>query len=648
VTLLPLGPPAAGGPVTEWLQSLALVLAVALGAVALVAALAGYPRRRRVRRLAGASRRIAAGELAHAVESGSAGDLGDVEVELERIRALLLEREREAAGLRAETAAARSRLAEAERASDAKTRFIGNVSHEFRTPLSSIIGFTSLLAAEHARLPDTQRAEYLEIVLRNARHLLHVINDILNLSKVEAGTLEVSPAPVYVPEAVSAVVASLGPMAEERGIRVRTLDRSRHFAVADTGRLRQVLQNLLENAIKYSPHGSTVEVEVGSAAEGVRIDVRDQGPGISAADRPRLFKEFSRIPQPGLRVAGAGLGLALSKQLVELMGGSIGVESGPGPGSDFWVLLPAGEEIASDDDAAPHPSGPAQRARGGTVAVVDDDPDIRSFVAAILEGVGYTVVPDDGRQGASDRLCEHQPRPEVVLLDLHLEGRGGFEALDELRACEPLDGVPVIAFTASGTPADLARIRAASFDGHLIKPVEPDTLVRCIDSALATAHEKRSRRPGSHVPSTERSLPSSPPAAPGAWTRGVGRQPDEVAARAPGVSPEPDEPDASGVGSDLGEDDEEDYLAPLRARFREGLGGRLAAMEGALAAGDTDALQREVHKLRGAAAGYGFERLSAAAGVAEEAMRAGAGAGHRSVGELLTLLRVEVMAAEGG
>jgi signal transduction histidine kinase len=401
--MLPDLAPHAASPAVEWLQTAALVLALVVSVVALGAAVAAYPRRRRIRTLASESRRIAAGELGQAVEPGLPDDLGDVEVELERIRALLLEREREAGQLRARAAAADARVAEAERASDAKTRFIGNVSHEFRTPLSSIIGFTSLLAAEHSRLPDAQRAEYLEIVLRNARHLLHVINDILNLSKVEAGTLEVSPAPVYVPEAVAAVVASLGPMAEERRIAVRTVDRSRHFAVADTGRLRQVLQNLLENAIKYSPQGSAVEVEVASGPGGVRIDVRDQGPGISSADQPRLFKEFSRIPQPGVRVAGAGLGLALSKQLVELMGGTIGVDSGPGPGSDFWVLLPAGEEIASEGAAAPRPTGAGARERMGTVAVVDDDPDIRAFVAAILEGVGYAVVSDDGRDGAADR-----------------------------------------------------------------------------------------------------------------------------------------------------------------------------------------------------------------------------------------------------
>jgi signal transduction histidine kinase/CheY-like chemotaxis protein len=636
VTLLVLAAPGAPDAGGGWLHSLAIVLALALSAVALAAAFAAYPRRRRVRSLASASRRIAAGELAQAVESGSADDLGDVEVELERIRALLLEREREAAQLRGEVAAARERIADAERASDAKTRFIGNVSHEFRTPLSSIIGFTSLLAAEHSRLPDGQRAEYLEIVLRNARHLLHVINDILNLSKVEAGTLEVTPAPVYVPEAVSAVVASLGPMAQERGIRVRTVDRSRHFAVADTGRLRQVLQNLLENAIKYSPAGSTVEVEVGSGSQGVRIDVRDQGPGISAADQPRLFKEFSRIPLPGVRVAGAGLGLALSKQLVELMNGRIGVESGPGPGSDFWVQLPAGEEIAADATATPHPADPAVRERGGIVAVVDDDPDIRAFVAAILEGVGYGVLPDDGRQGAADRLCEHHPPPGVVLLDLHLEGRGGYEALAELRSCEPLRGVPIIAFTASGTPADLAQIRAAAFDGHLIKPVEPDTLVRCIDSTLAASAGKRLGR-GSHPePRFDRrdsTGPSPSSRAPAAVEADPALEAASTGTTGAAWSP---------VVGDGAADDEDDYLAPLRARFRDGLSARLDAMEEALAAADADALQREVHKLRGAAGGYGFERLAGAAGVAEDALRAGAEVGHPRVGALLALLRDEV------
>jgi signal transduction histidine kinase/CheY-like chemotaxis protein/HPt (histidine-containing phosphotransfer) domain-containing protein len=527
--------------------------------------------------------------------------------------------------LREELRATCALLDDAVRASESKTRFIGHVSHEFRTPLSSIIGFASLLAAEHARLPAEKRAEYLEIVLRNARHLLHVINDILNLSKVEAGTLEVTPAPVYLPEAVSAVVASLAPLAHERGIQVRVRDEGRHFAVADSGRLRQVLQNLLENAIKYAPEGTPVDVEVTSADGEVRVDVRDHGPGITPEDQGRLFKEFSRLNRPGERVAGAGLGLALSKQLVELMGGRIGVDSEMGRGSDFWLALPAGEETFAPTAAARAPSAPTGPRRG-TVAVVDDDADIRAFTAVVLEGAGYTVLLDDGHTGTAQRLCGDAP--DVILLDLHLEGRGGYEALAELRACEPLDGVPVIAFTASGTPADLARMRAADFDGQLLKPVEPDTLLRCVDGALASAAARR---------------------ASGASTRV--RQPDEGAPRggddASPASSEPASPPPSPPGDAEDADDGDDYLAPLRARFRAGLPARLAEMDAATASGDVAALTREVHKLRGAAAGYGMAALSDRAAEAEEALRGGGAPDGPPVAAFLAMLRATIAEGSG-
>ncbi len=463
--------------------------------------------------------------------------------------------------LRARVTALERRAAEAERASDSKTRFIGHVSHEFRTPLSSIIGFASLLAADEGRLSPGRRAEYQAIVLRNARHLLHVVNDILNLSKVEAGTLEVTLAPLRAGEVAASVVSSMRPAAEERGLALRLDDRALHLAVADAGRLRQVLLNLLDNAVKYSPPGAAVEVRVASDPAEVRIEVADRGHGVEAEDHALLFREFSRIPRPGMRVAGAGLGLALAKRLTEAMGGRIGVQSAAGKGSVFWLALPAGGRIGERAEAARPAAEAAARTPGGVVAVVDDDPDIRTYAAAVLEGGGFRAVTDDGGAGAAARLAA--ARPGAVFLDLNLEGRAGTEVLVELRAEPALAGVPVLAFTAASGEEDARRIREAGFDGVLGKPVEPaDLLAR--------------------------------------------------AAAAIGEAPEPAEAD--------------DFLAPLRERFLAGLPDRLGAMEAAAGAGDVEALVREVHRLRGAAAGYGLPELSEAAARAEEALRApGAG-----------------------
>jgi CheY-like chemotaxis protein/anti-sigma regulatory factor (Ser/Thr protein kinase)/HPt (histidine-containing phosphotransfer) domain-containing protein len=469
-----------------------------------------------------------------------------------------------------------ARLAEAEHASAEKTRFIRHVSHEFRTPLSSIIGFASLLEREADALDPETRAEYLGIVLRNARHLLHVVNDLLNISKVEAGTLEVTLVPLRAAEVAAAVVTALAPQAEERGVRLRLEDDGARPALADSGRLRQVLFNLLENAIKYSPPGGDIVVRACEKGGEVRLEVVDQGPGIDPADQDRLFKEFSRVNPPGMRVVGAGLGLALSRMLTDAMGGRIGVDSAPGAGSTFWVALPVAGAPAGAVPARPR--APAARARTETVAVVDDDADIRAFAQAVLRRAGYRPVADDGAPGVGDRLMPE--RPALVLLDLNLAGRGGVEALAEIRAVPELDAATVLAFTAWTT----SEPNPPGFDGRVTKPVEPDALVEAVDGALES-------RPARRVP--------------------------------------------GGDG-----EAEDDFLAPLRARFRAGLAGRLRDIQAAAGAhGEGDTLLRELHKLRGAAAGYGFDALSEAAADAEEALRRGADPAE-ALRRVLDLLRV--------
>jgi nitrogen-specific signal transduction histidine kinase/CheY-like chemotaxis protein len=466
----------------------------------------------------------------------------------------------------------RARLEEAERSSEEKTRFIRHVSHEFRTPLSSIIGFAALLQREGEALHPEVRAEYLEIVLRNARHLLHVVNDLLNISKVEAGKLEVTLAPVRVPDVVAAVLTALRPQAEEREIRLRLEDGGAPPALADSGRLRQVLFNLLENAIKYSPPGAEVVVRSRGEEGGVRVEVEDRGPGISRRDQARLFKEFSRVNPPGSRVVGAGLGLALSRMMTEAMSGRIGVESAPGRGSTFWVALPAA-------GPAPVRAAPPRR-RTEAVAVVDDDPDIRAFATAVLQRAGYRVVADDGQAELGERLARF--RPSLVLLDMHLGGRSGHDALAELRAQPVLAAIPVLTFTAAGQDEPVGD----GFAGRVSKPVEPDALLAQVDAVL------------------------------------------ESFAGVPDAEPE---------------EEDDDFLAPLRARFRAGLADRLRAIESAMASGDRDTLRRELHKLRGAAGGYGFDALADAAGDAEVAVREGGGAAE--VERAAALLR---SVAEGG
>lgn len=510
------------------------------------------------------------------------------------LRSRLAEAERALADARAEAVRATERLAVVEAASARKTRFIGNVSHEFRTPLGSIIGFVALLARGGDELTPERRAEYLEIVQRNARHLLHVVNDLLNLSKVEAGTLEVSAAPVRAEDVAAGVISSLAPQAAERAVDVRLEARATRPVLADAGRLRQTLLNLLENAIKYSPVRGEVVVRTLEAPDGVRIEIQDRGPGIEPESRPRLFKAFSRVNPPESRVVGAGLGLALARMFTEAMGGRIGVDSAAGEGSTFWLVLPAAVGAVAAE-SAPNPYMP--RGDGQLVAVVDDDADARAYAVAALASLGYRTLADTGAPGVDRRLAEG--RPDAVLLDLYLGDRHGTEVLADLRGEPALADTPVIAFSG----AEVAAPGDAGFAAALLKPATPPELARCVARVLEDA-------------------PSA--------TRGGDAAADAM----------------SEEGAAGGEGDAH-FLAPLRARFRAGLAARLAELEACTAADDRERMIRCIHKLRGAAGGYGYERLAAAAGRAEDALRAGGSVDQAGVAGLVEAVRAIADAGNG-
>ena len=487
----------------------------------------------------------------------------------------------------------RARLAEAERVAEVRARVVGHVAHEFRTPLSSILGFAALLSDDAAEVTPERRREFVDIIHRNARHLLHVVNDILNLTKVEAETLEVTLAPVHVGQVASAVAESLRPMAGERGRPLRVADGGAPPALADAGRLRQVLLNLMDNAIKYSGRGTSVEISVRQDGGEVRVEVRDEGPGLTEAEQGMIFREFSRIHHPGARVAGAGLGLSLAKDLTEAMDGRLGVRSVVGAGSTFWVSLPVADASARPA-AVPRLPSTTRGERGGVVAVVDDDADIRAFVSAVLERAGYSVHADDGTEGAAERLAA--ARPLAVLLDLNLSDRTGAEILGEIRAQGELNTLPVLAFTAAVADADRRGALEAGFDGHVAKPVEPDQLLARIDDAVAESRRRAA------PPSTQLPTPA--------------------------------------------DTTEDDFWGPLRARFRSGLPARLEELGAALAAGDAEMAARHLHKLRGTAAGYGFAALAERATAAEEALRGGVPvADAPALAQVIELLRAEIRAS---
>jgi PAS domain S-box-containing protein len=359
-------------------------------------------------------------------------------------------------------------LSEAERANKAKSQFLSSMSHELRTPLNAVLGFGQLLAQQD--LGPGQRHQVDEI-LRGGRHLLGLIGDLLDLGRIEAGELEVVSGSVSAAALVDECVALMQPQAAEHAVRLhpRAGGGALH-AWADPKRLRQVLLNLLSNAIKYNRRGGEVSVSIEPADGELEFRVTDSGPGLSAEQQSRLFKPFERLDAARSGADGTGIGLALSRHLVEAMGGCIGVVSQPGQGSSFWFRLPLAE--AAPTVAVAPPAAPAARHR--RALYIEDNPVNLMLMAALLERELDLATEADPLQG----LAQAQAAPpDLILLDIQLPGIDGYEVLRRLRADERTRRIPVVAVSANAMPADLAAGKAAGFDAYLTKPVDLHTLL---------------------------------------------------------------------------------------------------------------------------------------------------------------------------
>jgi signal transduction histidine kinase/CheY-like chemotaxis protein len=335
-------------------------------------------------------------------------------------------------------------------ASQAKSDFLASMSHELRTPLTAIIGFSELMRTEPEA--DAGRVsvpvEWVEHINKSGEHLLGLINDVLDLTKVEAGRIDLQKEELDVRVAVSEALEGVRPLADRRRQMLRQ-EVEAAWVLADRGRLRQILYNLLSNAIKFTPEGGEIRVEVAADAATVRISVVDTGVGIAAADQVRVFDEFSQVGDVTARTGGTGLGLALTRRLTEAHGGQIELESAPGAGSRFTVILPT---VGSPSAAAPGLSPQAvPRAiaspgpRGIEVLVIEDDPSAVRLLRTYLEADGYTVrVASDGEQGLAEA---RSARPSAIILDVLLPGLDGWEVLRRLKADPEVRDIPVIVVT---------------------------------------------------------------------------------------------------------------------------------------------------------------------------------------------------------
>ena len=382
----------------------------------------------------------------------------------------------------------------AEKANLAKSEFLSSMSHELRSPLNAILGFAQLLESD-AVVPTPTQQESISQILQAGWHLLKLIEEILDLAKVESGQVPVSKEPVLVAEVLRECRGMIEPLANKRGVQMTFPPADLpHFVQADRTRVKQVLINLLSNAIKYNVTEGRIDVACTEPSPGrIRISIRDTGAGLAPDKLGQLFQAFNRLGQEAGREEGTGIGLVVAKRLVELMGGVIGVESAVGVGSTFWFELSSAEEPALDLEAEPPLDRPApvspRPAGPHTLLYVEDNPANLNLVEQIVQRQPdlHLLSAVNGSLGLG---LARTSLPDVILMDINLPGMNGFEVLAALRG-DPLTArIPVIALSANAMHLDITRGEEAGFLRYLTKPIKVAELLEALDLALASGGDR--------------------------------------------------------------------------------------------------------------------------------------------------------------
>ncbi|WP_257218041.1 ATP-binding protein [Janthinobacterium sp. BJB304] len=378
----------------------------------------------------------------------------------------------------------------AEKANRAKSEFLSSMSHELRTPLNAVLGFAQLMASD-VPPPSPPQQRSIEQILKGGWYLLRLINEILDLAMIESGKVTLSQEAMSLLDVLQDCQAMIAPQAEKRGIRMHFPRCGKAFYVhADRTRVKQVMINLLSNAIKYNQGGGAVTVECSRHGERVRVSVRDSGAGLDAAQVAQLFQPFNRLGQENSTEEGTGIGLVVTKQLVELMGGTIGVDSAVGVGTTFWFELAASsapELVLGDGDALPQVQEPQESQR--TLLYVEDNPANLALVEQLIARRSdlKLLTAIDAHLGI-DLARTYQP--DVILMDINLPGISGYGALHILHDDPLTSHIPVMALSANAVPRDIEKGLQAGFFRYLTKPIKVVEFMDALDVALhhAAAH----------------------------------------------------------------------------------------------------------------------------------------------------------------
>jgi CheY-like chemotaxis protein len=363
-----------------------------------------------------------------------------------------------------------------------KTQFLSDMSHELRTPLNAVIGFSELLLENRYGVLNERQHSYAHNIHSAGGHLLRLINDLLDLSRIEAGRLDLVVENLLLDTGVRKVVNSLKPLADKKSLTMTAAVPNGIAVRADSTRFHQILTNLIANAIKFTPEGGRIAISAAFWQGQVRVEVEDNGPGIVLDEQRQIFDSFYRSKQIHAH-EGAGLGLAIAKRLVEAQGGECGVDSEPGRGSRFFFTLP----LALSLPAQPEPMDDAY---GGTILVVEDDPLSAEQMEALLQGAGYGVYLCDQPESVLEIAARLQP--SAITLDVLMRPLTGWQVLARLKEDPRTASIPVILVSA------MAKKNVGSLLGaedHLVKPVEKEVLLRALSRCLAARSASADHEP---------------------------------------------------------------------------------------------------------------------------------------------------------